>query len=85
MSDVRETPTSGLRDYLLSKGAEVAWHDPLVTVWEGTHAVDLEWPCDVAVLAMNQPGMHLNQLISRGVLILDCTNSLEGISGVSSL
>lgn len=85
VSDVRETPTSELRDYLLSKGAEVAWHDPLVTVWEGTYAVDLEWPCDVAVLAMNQSGMHLNQLISRGVPILDCTNSLEGISGVSSL
>lgn len=85
LSDVRETPTSELRDHLLSKGAEIAWHDPLVTVWEGTHPVSLEWPCDVAILAMNQPGMNLNYLISRGVRILDCTNSLDGISGVSFL
>ena len=29
--------------------------------------------------------MNLDQLISRGALILDCTNSLNGVSGVTSL
>ncbi len=85
VSDVRETPTSELRDYLLSKGAEVAWFDPLVPVWEGSNPVSLEWPCDVAIFAMNQSGIHTNQLISRGVPILDCTNSLFGTIGVTSL
>jgi len=85
VGDVRETPVSDLRDHLISKGAIVEWHDPLVPVWEGAKPVDLNWECDVAILATKQPGMKLNQLITRGVLILDCTNSLQGLSGVTSL
>ena len=85
VADVRETPVSELRDYLMTQGADVAWHDPLVPVWEGSNPVDLEWDCDVAILATKQPGMNLGQLITKGVLILDCTNSLIGQAGVSSL
>ena len=85
VGDVRETPVSELRDYLKAKGADVAWHDPLVAVWEGSNPVDLDWECDVAILATKQPGMNLDRLIDRGVLILDCTNSLTGQAGVSSL
>ncbi len=85
IGDVRETPVSALRDYLKAKGAEVAWHDPLVPIWEGLVPVDLEWPCDVAILATNQPGMDLTQLIAKGVQILDCTNSLGSQGGINSL
>ena len=85
VGDVRETPVSELRDYLKAKGAEVAWHDPLVPMWDGTKPVDLEWPCDVAILAIKQPGMILDQLISKDIQILDCTNSFTGQPNVSSL
>ena len=85
VADVRETPVSELRDYLKTQGAEVAWYDPLVPVWEGSDSVDLDWNCDVAILATKQPGMNLNQLINRGIQILDCTNSISGQVGVSSL
>ena len=85
VGDVRETPVSELRAHLKTQGAEVAWHDPLVSVWEGTNSVGLEWECDVAIIATNQPGMNLAELISRGIQILDCTNSLNGQKGVSSL
>jgi len=85
VGDVRETPVSELRDHLKAHGAVVAWHDPLVPVWEGSNPVDLEWDCDVAILATKQPGMNLGQLIAKRVLILDCTNSLTGQVGVSSL
>ena len=85
VGDVRETPVSELRDHLKAKGADVAWHDPLVPTWEGTKPVDLNWSCDVAILATKQPGMKVDQLIANGVLILDCTNSLTGLAGVSSL
>ena len=85
VGDVRETPVSELRDYLKVQGADVAWHDPLVPVWEGSNPVDLDWECDVAILATKQPGMNLDRLLERGVLILDCTNSLTGQAGVSSL
>ena len=85
VSDVRETPVSELRDYLKAQGAEVAWHDPLVPVWGGLDSVELDWDCDVAILATKQPGMKFKRLIDRGVNILDCTNSIIGQAGVSSL
>ena len=85
VGDVRETPVSELRDYLKAQGADVAWHDPLVPVWESSNPVALDWDCDVAILATKQPGMNLTQLIARGIQILDCTNSISGQSGVSSL
>lgn len=85
VGDVRETPVSELRVHLEAQGAEVAWHDPLVPVWEGTNSVRLEWECDVAIIATNQPGMKVTELISKGIQILDCTNSLNGQKGVSSL
>ena len=85
VGDVRETPVSVLRDHLKTKGAVVAWHDPLVSVWEGSNPVGLDWDCDVAILATKQPGMDPTELISRGIQILDCTNSLELQSGVTFL
>ena len=85
VGDVRETPVSELRAHLKVKGAEIAWHDPLVQVWEDSNPVDLDWDCDVAILATKQPGMNLGKLIARGIQILDCTNSITGQTGVSSL
>jgi UDP-N-acetyl-D-glucosamine dehydrogenase len=85
VGDVRETPASELRGHLKSLGAEVSWHDPLVTVWEGTKPVDLGWECDVAIFAIKQPGIDVEQLTDRGVPILDCTNSVKHLAGVISL
>ncbi len=85
VGDVRETPVSELRRQLISLGANVAWHDPLVPTWEGSKPVDLDWQCDVAILAVKQPGTNLEQLIANGVLILDCTNSLAGLNGAIAL
>ncbi len=85
VADVRETPSTELRNYLLSKGAIVAWHDPLVSQWGESTPVDLTWDCDVAILATKQPGMDLEKLTSKGVRILDCTNSMKGFAGVTSL
>ena len=85
VGDVRETPVSELRDHLMTQGAEVAWHDPLVLTWEGSKPVDLGWECDIAILATKQPGMDIEALIARGIRILDCTNSLKNRVGVTSL
>jgi UDP-N-acetyl-D-glucosamine dehydrogenase len=85
LGDVRETPASELRNQLKAQGAEVAWHDPLVPEWEGSNSVDLEWECNVAILAIKQPGINVEKLIARGIQILDCTNSLKSHTGVTSL
>lgn len=85
VGDVRETPVSELRDHLKTLGAVVSWHDPLVPLWEDSKPVDLGWECDVAIFATKQPGMDVEQLIKRGIQILDCTNSIKKQSGVVPL
>jgi UDP-N-acetyl-D-glucosamine dehydrogenase len=85
VGDVRETPVTELRNYLQDRGANVAWHDPMVPSWEGTNPVDLDWDCDVAILATNQPGLDFSRLVANGVRILDCTNSMIEKSGVVSI
>ncbi len=87
VSDVRETPISELRDYLISLGAEVAWHDPLVPIWGSSTPVGLEWECDIAILATKQTGMEMGveRLSLKRVPILDCTNSLKNLAGVTLL
>jgi UDP-N-acetyl-D-glucosamine dehydrogenase len=85
VGDVRETPVSELRNYLVTHGANVAWHDPLVQEWKESQSVDLTWDCDLAILAIKQHGLDIAMLLSRGVPILDCTNSILNTIGVSSL
>ncbi len=85
VADIRETPATALRNYLIGKGATVAWHDPLVSKWENSNPVDLEWDCDVAILATRQPGVDLSELLLRKVKILDCTNSFGSLEGVTNL
>ena len=85
VADVRETPVSELRNHLISLGVVVAWHDPLVPIWEGTESVQLEWECDLVILATKQPGMDIEKLLARGVQVLDCTNSFKNSVGVTNL
>jgi UDP-N-acetyl-D-glucosamine dehydrogenase len=85
VGDVRETPVTALRNYLKESGADVAWYDPMVPNWEETNPVELDWHCDIAILATNQLGMDYSQLIAKGVQILDCTNSITEQEGVTSL
>jgi hypothetical protein len=69
----------------VSKGAEIGWYDPLVSSWEGSNPVDKAWDCDVAILATKQPGMDIEPLLEKGIHILDCTNSISSLKGVTSL
>ena len=85
VGDYRETPAFELRKHLIAQGAEVAWFDPLVPRWEDLRPVDLDWDCDLAIIATNQPGMNFDELISKGVPILDCTNSIRNKVGVTLL
>jgi len=67
VGDVRETPASALRAALVARGAEVAWVDPLVPLWEGTKPVTEAWDCDVAIVATNQPGLDVKSLLAKGI------------------
>jgi UDP-N-acetyl-D-glucosamine dehydrogenase len=85
VGDVRETPASALRAALVARGAEVAWVDPLVPLWEGSKPANEEWDWDVAIVATNQPGLNVQSLLTRGIPVLDCTNNYGEQSGVELL
>jgi UDP-N-acetyl-D-glucosamine dehydrogenase len=85
VGDVRETPASALRAALVARGAEVAWVDPLVPLWEGTKPVTEAWDCDVAIVATNQPGLNVKYLLAKGIPVLDCTNNYGEQAGVELL
>jgi UDP-N-acetyl-D-glucosamine dehydrogenase len=85
VSDTRETPVAHLRDYLKTLGHDVQWFDPFVDVWDGVSPVSQLTEFDVAILAVNQPGIELFQITSQKIPVLDCTNSHPRIDGVTSL
>jgi len=82
VGDVRETPASALRAALVARGAEVAWVDPLVPLWEGTKPVTEDWDCDVAIVATNQPGLNVSSVLTKVIPVLDCTNNYGDLTGV---
>jgi UDP-N-acetyl-D-glucosamine dehydrogenase len=85
VGDVRETPAKGLLIALESRGAEVAWIDPLVENWEGSEPAPENWDCDVAIIAINQMGLNIEPILNRAIPILDCTNSYSSFNGVNLL
>ena len=85
VSDVRETPVSHLREYLSRQGHAVEWIDPLVNSWNDTNPTKELEGFDVAILAVNQPGLPIAELQRIGTPILDCTNSYPGQNGIRTL
>jgi UDP-N-acetyl-D-glucosamine dehydrogenase len=85
VSDIRETPVSHLREHLIHLGHTVEWIDPLVPTWEETKPTNTWQGFDVAILAVNQPGLPISELQGMGIPILDCTNSFSGLSGIQTL
>jgi UDP-N-acetyl-D-glucosamine dehydrogenase len=85
VSDIRETPVSHLREHIINLGHVVEWIDPLVSIWENTKPTNELNGFDVAILAVNQPGLPIAELQGMGTPILDCTNSFSGLSGIQTL
>ena len=62
VSDVRQTPVSGLIDVLRNRGALVSWHDDLVKKWAGEKSVPLSPDYDLAILATPHSYLELSKI-----------------------
>jgi UDP-N-acetyl-D-glucosamine dehydrogenase len=69
VADVRETPVAALINGLKSKGAQVSWHDDLVSEWNNEISVELKVGYDLAILATPHAYIDLKKL--GETLILD--------------
>lgn len=68
VSDVRETPASGLIALLRGAGAVVSWHDHLVLEWNGESSVPLAADYDLVVLVNPHSSVDLSVLDGVPVL-----------------
>ena len=62
VADVRESPVKALITGLKQKGAEVFWHDDLVTEWKGEKSVPLDSNFDLAIIATPHDYLDLSKL-----------------------
>ena len=77
VSDLRESQSIKIIEKLRSNGANVFWHDPIISNWSEEKSSDLNMEYDLVIYALAQPGVILDNLLRRRIPILDCTNSLS--------
>ena len=68
VSDVRETPATGLVKGLRAEGALVSWHDDLVMKWEAEESTELGPDYDLIILLNPHDNTNLTLLGSARVL-----------------
>ena len=79
IDDVRESPAEKILMLLRNAGAEVAYHDPHVTAFDGLTSVPLEperYDCVVIVTAHS--GIDYGDVVRRGKVIVDFRNATKG-------
>ena len=80
VADTRETPAAGIIDLLRAQGANVVWHDPLVTAWRSENSSVLE-EFDVAVVVTKHDVVAESD-IKKSAYVFDCTGSIDGADGI---
>jgi UDP-N-acetyl-D-glucosamine dehydrogenase len=80
VSDVRETPSARIIDLLRANGANVSWHDPLVSTWRGEISSPLGI-CDIAVLVTKHDDVDLSDIL-KSAYVYDCTGSILSADGI---
>ena len=72
-SDFRESPSIHIAEELINKGIEIIWHDPFVAKWEDSESSAISTECDLIIYAVDQPGIDINSITSKGISVLNCT------------
>ncbi len=73
VADVRESPSLQLIGLLQAEGAEVKWHDPIVSELNDEKSTELsENSFDICILAMFHSVMDLNKIFNTAPYVFDC-------------
>ena len=74
VSDTRETPANRIFEGLKKAGADVYWHDPLVSYWNESQSTDLKrrkW--DAALVLTVHKETDISELLSHSKVVFDST------------
>jgi UDP-N-acetyl-D-glucosamine dehydrogenase len=83
ISDLRESPSLLLIDALDVLGAEIYWHDPLVSGFQERSRVDLlSDKFDVAILAVAHDAIDKDALKKCAPYVFDCTGNMKDVNGL---
>jgi UDP-N-acetyl-D-glucosamine dehydrogenase len=80
IADTRETPAAAVVDLLREQGANVTWHDDLVSSWRGELSAPITG-ADVVVVVTKHDGVDLTAIKACGY-VFDCTGQIAGVDGI---
>jgi UDP-N-acetyl-D-glucosamine dehydrogenase len=81
VADVRETPAELVIDELLSQGAVVNWHDPVVKNWKGKESTPLGG-AEIAIVVTFHSSMDTSAVIKSANYVFDSTGKVFGAKGL---
>jgi len=77
ISDVRETPAKLILDELVSEGAIVSWHDPIVKQWMGGQSSNLGHSHISIVVTMHDV-FDTSSIMKSAEYVFDTTGKIPG-------
>jgi UDP-N-acetyl-D-glucosamine dehydrogenase len=81
VADTRETPAELVIKELLSEGAIVNWHDPVVKHWNGKESTPLGG-ADIAIVVTLHDVSDRKAVIASAPYVFDTTGKLSGVKGL---
>jgi UDP-N-acetyl-D-glucosamine dehydrogenase len=79
--DTRETPAALVIEELKKLGADVSWHDPLVSTWKGQSSSELK-RFDVAIVVTKHDVVSEAAIKASAAYVFDCTGTIKGVAGI---
>jgi UDP-N-acetyl-D-glucosamine dehydrogenase len=81
VADVRETPAALVIAELVTQGAIVNWHDPLVKLWNGSDSAELGGG-EIAIVVTLHDVMNQPAVLASAPYVFDTTGKLTGVKGL---
>ena len=81
VSDTREAPAALVIEELKKLGAEVSWHDSVVSTWNGQSSCELKG-FDVAIVVTKHDVVSEAAINASAAYVFDCTGSIKGVAGL---
>ena len=81
VADTRETPAGLVIEELKRQGAEVSWHDPVVSNWQGETSTALGGS-DIAIVVTLHDAFDKNSVLVSAPYVFDTTGRLHGVKGL---
>lgn len=83
VADTRETPAELIMKELISGGATVAWHDPLVETWQGEKSSLLSANmADAAIVVTKHDVINAKDILLAAPYVFDCTGKIGGVPSI---